>query len=62
MEDVKPNLKEILKSWGNYQAKGNFIMLYDNEFLRDPAFLQLCKDHEIKIQLDLFTPIPNDKK
>lgn len=60
--EVKTNLKEIFKEWGNYQMKGNTVLLYDNAFFRDPKFLQLCKDHQIRILPDLFTPIPDDKE
>lgn len=54
-------LKAILKDYGNYQFKGNFILLYDNAFLADKDFMQTCVTHGVKIQLDLFTPIPNTK-
>lgn len=55
-------LKQILKPWGAYTSKGNVVALYDNDHLRDPQFLEICKKHAVKIQLDLFTDIPNDKE
>lgn len=62
MEEVKTDLKAIFKQWGNYQAKGNVVLLYDNAHFKDSKFLQLCKDHQIRILPDLFTPIPDDIK
>lgn len=59
-ENTEPpaGLKAVLKDYGNYQVKGNFILLYDNAFLADKNFMQTCQTHGIKIQLDLFTKIP----
>jgi len=56
------NLKQVLKSWGNYTAKNKSIILYDNAFFKDKQFLELCKLHQVRILPDLFTPIPDDKE
>jgi hypothetical protein len=55
MDDAKKNLKELLKDWGRYDYKANCIAIFDNAFLNDEAFIEVCKAHGIKIQLDLFT-------
>lgn len=62
MEEIITTLKKSLNRWGNYHSKGNVVMLYDNAYLKDKEFLELCRDHKIRIQLDLFTPLPDDKK
>lgn len=56
------NLKELLKPWGRYISKGPTILLYDNVHLKDKQFLELCKQHQIRILPDLFTPIPDDQE
>lgn len=48
-------MKEVLRYWGKYVAKENCIYLFDNAFLQDPRLIQVLKEHQIKIQLDLFT-------
>lgn len=60
-EDPKKNLKDLLKDWGRYDYKMNCIAIFDNAFLADLKFMQVCQAHGIKIQLDLFTPIPSMK-
>ena len=61
MDDPKKNLKDLLKDGGRYDYKANCIAIFDNDFLTDKNFMQVCQAHNIKIQLDLFTPIPNIK-
>lgn len=55
-------LKQILRPWGNYTAKGQTVLLYDNVHFKDKQFLELCKKHQVRILPDLFTPIPDDKE
>lgn len=56
------NLKQILKPWGNYTAKGQTVLLYDNAYFKDKTFLELCKKHQVRILPDLFTDVPDDKE
>jgi hypothetical protein len=53
------NLKQILRPWGYYTAKGQTVFLYDNQHFKDQQFLELCKKHQVRILPDLFTPIPD---
>lgn len=59
---VEVNLKQILRPWGNYIAKGQTVLLYDNAYLKDKQFLELCKKHQVRILPDLFSNIPDDKE
>ena len=54
------NLKVVLKPWGNYTGKT--VLLYDNASFKDKRFLELCKQHQVRILPDLFTEIPDDKE
>lgn len=56
------NLKQLLKSWGNYTAKNQTLLLYDNAHFKDSNLLKLCKLHQVRILPDLFTEIPTDDK
>ena len=51
----KDKLEDILEDWGKYEFKGNTIYLYNNSALSDPVFLQIAKNYQIKIQLNLFS-------
>lgn len=49
------SVENSISTWGKYSEQENCVYVFNNSSLKNEEFLKICKLHNIKIQLDLFS-------